>query len=151
MQIILWRHAQAHMGENDLARCLTEKGHKQARKIAKVLQLELPENYQVWVSEAMRSQQTAAYLATQVQCFSVLNPNSQARDIYQLLHQKIQPNETIVIVGHQPWIGELCSLLLNQQHITQNYWSVKKGAFWWFSAQHYEDGFGVRLEKMQAP
>ena len=34
MDLILWRHAEAEDGANDLARELTQKGHKQAARVA---------------------------------------------------------------------------------------------------------------------
>ena len=58
MQLILWRHAQAEEGDSDLARPLTAKGHKQARKMARFLQGKLSGSYHVWISEAERSRQT---------------------------------------------------------------------------------------------
>ena len=62
MDIILWRHADAEYGPPDLQRRLTEKGHRQAEAAAKWLNRHLPADYQVWASEAARSQETAAYL-----------------------------------------------------------------------------------------
>ena len=73
MQLILWRHAQAQEGDNDLARPLTAKGHKQARKMARFLQQKLSGGYHVWVSEAERSRQTAAYLQHPAKVQAALN------------------------------------------------------------------------------
>ena len=36
MELILWRHAEAEMGEPDEGRALTAKGHKQAWKMAEL-------------------------------------------------------------------------------------------------------------------
>ena len=36
MDLILWRHAEAFEGEDDLARPLTPKGIKQAKKVARI-------------------------------------------------------------------------------------------------------------------
>ncbi len=41
MQLILWRHAQAEEGDDDLVRSLTAKGHKQARKMARFFAREI--------------------------------------------------------------------------------------------------------------
>lgn len=146
MQIILWRHAEAEEGVNDLNRCLTLKGRKQAEKMARELQKRLPEEYQVWVSEAVRSQQTGAYLKSPiVKQFSQLNPSANACEVLQLL-LPLKEKETVVIVGHQPWIGELCAFLLNQNWHNSAYWSVKKGAFWWFQCY---PSCGVMLSKLK--
>ena len=37
MDLILWRHAEAEEGDNDLARELTPKGEKQAARVAEWL------------------------------------------------------------------------------------------------------------------
>ena len=66
MDIILWRHADAEYGPPDLQRRLTDKGHRQAEAAAKWLNRHLPADYQVWASEAARSQQTAAYLGREL-------------------------------------------------------------------------------------
>lgn len=145
MQIILWRHAEAMNGVDDLARELTDKGHKQAAKIANELRKRLPESYTLWVSEAKRSQQTAAYLKVKQVIRSEINPEAQPQLIAKLLTQCVD-EETIVIVGHQPWIGQLCAFLLNQNWYDVPYWSVKKGAFWWFQA--YPSN-GVMLSKLK--
>ena len=50
MQLILWRHAQAEEDDDDLARPLTAKGHKQARKMARFLHGKLSGGYHVWIS-----------------------------------------------------------------------------------------------------
>lgn len=164
MNIILWRHAEAEDGisevlsimdggshdeelfrQDDLSRCLTAKGHKQAAKMAAELKKRLPEKYQLWVSQALRSQQTGEYLRHVSKQYAELNPDVGAKDVLRLL-LSLPEKETVVIVGHQPWIGELCAFLLNQSWNSQAYWSVKKGAFWWF--QSYPSD-GVMLSKLK--
>lgn len=145
MQIILWRHAEAEAGEIDLERGLTEKGRNQAEKMASQLRKKLPESYQLWVSQACRSRQTAEYLSDPTHELAVLNPESDARQIAALFG-RIEDGQTVVIVGHQPWIGEVCSFLLNQSWQRHAYWSVKKGAFWWFECQPYN---GIYLSKLK--
>ena len=62
MQFILWRHAEAEIGTgNDLVRALTAKGHQQAKRTAHRINKMLPKSAKICVSEATRSQQTAAY------------------------------------------------------------------------------------------
>lgn len=150
MQIILWRHAEAEMGQDDLARFLTEKGKRQAMQMAEILRNRLPENHRVWVSQAARSQQTASFLTLNLEVFSELNPEQNAQSVAKLLFGQPE-DDTIVIVGHQPWIGELCAFLLNQSWQTQAYWSVKKGAFWWFSAHESDGVFLCKLKTMLTP
>ena len=63
MELILWRHAEAEVGEPDLGRRLTSKGEKQARRMAEWLHAHLPESARILVSPAMRAQQTVQALA----------------------------------------------------------------------------------------
>lgn len=150
MNLILWRHAEAEDGMDDLARELTAKGRRQAQKMADVLRGKLPENRQIWVSRAARSRQTAAYLGAPTRELPELNPEADARQIAALLAQ-IGADETVVIVGHQPWIGQLCAFLLNQSWQTRAYWSVKKGGFWWFECLPHEGVYPAKLKLMLTP
>lgn len=150
MNIVLWRHAEAKFDADDLARELTLKGRKQASKMARQLKEWLPENMECWVSEAKRSQETAQFLPCPKKIFSELNPEANPIEIAQLL-LRAPKDKTIVIVGHQPWIGQLCAFMLNQNWQTQSYWSVKKAAFWWFEAEVANDVFLAKLQSMQTP
>lgn len=150
MQIILWRHAEAEIGVHDLERQLTTKGHNQATKIALQLRKKLPENHQIWVSQALRSKQTAAHLGVPGCELPQLNPEADAQQIVSLF-QGIHTNETVVIVGHQPWIGQICAFLLNQNWNTKSHWSVKKGGFWWFECQKQEQVYQSKLKLMLTP
>ncbi len=136
MQLILWRHAEAEDGDNDLQRALTAKGRQQAKASAAWLKNHLPPYYALWASEAVRSQQTAACLSPPSQIVPLLNPLTQAAQLPPLLqrHYLLHADATVVWVGHQPWIGQLCAWLLNGQWPADGsgYWSVKKSAFWWF-------------------
>ena len=123
MNLILWRHAEAEEGSDDLSRRLTEKGHAQAQATAQWLQTYLPENTQVWVSQAARSQQTAAALGRPYTVVPALNPINQVKELPVLL-QATRPDDCLVWVGHQPWIGQLCSYLLNEEWLAGQYWSV---------------------------
>ena len=61
MDLILWRHAEAEDGSltlPDAQRRLTERGEKQARKMALWLSEHLPKATRILVSPAQRTQQT---------------------------------------------------------------------------------------------
>lgn len=150
MNIILWRHAEAKFDVNDLARELTPKGKKQASKMARILKSMLPEQTECWVSEAKRSQETAAFLPYIKKVCSALNPEAHPMQIAQLLLE-IPNDKTVVIVGHQPWLGQLCAFMLNQNWETSSYWSIKKAAFWWFEAEVVDEVFLAKLQSMRAP
>ena len=150
MDLILWRHAEAEYGPPDLERQLTAKGHQQAEVMAAWLQTHLPAHYQVWASQAMRSQQTAGYLSSNFRIFSTLNPDIQAQSLPRLL-ETLSDDAAVVIVGHQPWIGEFCSYLLNGQWLINDYWSVKKAGFWWFQLKAQPAGYSSKLKAALTP
>ncbi|WP_066567021.1 histidine phosphatase family protein [Snodgrassella sp. CFCC 13594] len=131
MDLILWRHAEAEEGDEDLQRKLTNKGQQQAKITATWLRERLPEHTRVWVSQAKRSQQTAAHLKLPVSVVPMLNPTTRSHDLPGLL-QRENNESALVWVGHQPWLGQMCAFLLNQQWDNTLYWSVKKSGFWWF-------------------
>ncbi len=58
MDLILWRHAEAHEaepGDEDLARELTARGEKQASRMAAWLDRQLPQGTRLLASPARRA------------------------------------------------------------------------------------------------
>lgn len=129
MDLLLWRHAEAVDGSPDLARHLTDRGEKQARKVAHWLEKNQPRNLRVLVSPAVRTQQTAAAFTERFEIVSALAPD---RGVADLLAACGWPDEhgACLIVGHQPALGQLASLLLSGHEAP---WTIKKGALWWFT------------------
>lgn len=150
LQLILWRHAEAEYTSPDLPRQLTAKGKKQAQKIAQVLRDKLPEHYELYASQATRSQQTAAHLRDNAIILDTLNPDIDAKNLPRLLHS-FADKKAVVVVGHQPWIGDLCAFLLNGNFEHERMWSVKKGAFWWFQVSVQDDDFLAKLKMVLNP
>ena len=69
MDLILWRHAEAHdphEGEHDLTRPLTSRGEKHAARMADWLDQQLPEGVRILCSPAVRAEQTAAARAREL-------------------------------------------------------------------------------------
>ncbi len=69
MDLILWRHAEAHPqrdGQTDLERALTAKGERQAERMAEWLNRRLADSTRILVSPALRTQQTARALGAAV-------------------------------------------------------------------------------------
>ncbi|UOP05434.1 SixA phosphatase family protein [Conchiformibius kuhniae] len=152
--LILWRHAEAEEAKaqgRDLPRKLTRKGHKQAKKAAAYLRAKLPADARVFASQATRSQQTADSLGTAYHIMPALNPDIDARSLARILNN-LRGHSHVVLVGHQPWLGQLCAFLLNGNWAQQNIWSVKKGAFWWFQVRPEADGsFRAKLKLVMSP
>ncbi|WP_240902591.1 MULTISPECIES: histidine phosphatase family protein [Aquitalea] len=147
MDLILWRHAEAEEGSDDLARALTRRGQQQASQMAAWLRDRLPRDFILLASEAKRSQQTAALLSKRYTVLPELNPDASIEAVMQAVNWP-EAGKTIVLVGHQPYIGRLSAQLLGEQPLL---WSVKKGAVWWLSHRVRHDLEQVRLKVMMTP
>ncbi len=147
MELILWRHAEAAEGANDNLRPLTDKGRRQAEHMANFLSGRLPPNTRILVSPALRAQQTAAALSKQF----ITAPNIGIHATPQTALATAgwpMAGGAVMLVGHQPWMGELASLLMTGH---SDYWSIKKGAVWWFSRREREGDFQTILRMVMAP
>jgi phosphohistidine phosphatase len=129
MELILWRHAEAEDSFPDMARKLTKKGQQQANGMAAFLNSHLPLDARILVSPAQRTQQTAHALERSFLTVPTIAPGCSPQDI---LHAANWGDEDgcVLVVGHQPVLGEVAGLLMTGE---PQYWSVKKGAVWWFS------------------
>lgn len=129
MELILWRHAEAEDGLPDSARELTDKGLKQARAMAAWLEPRLPENTRIIVSPAQRTQQTASALSNDFETVKEIGTSASARDILAAAGWPTAKG-AVVVIGHQPTLGEVAALLLSGELAG---WNIKKGTVWWFS------------------
>jgi len=129
MELILWRHAEAEDGVPDNARELTDKGLKQAQVMAEWLKPRLPKHTRIIVSPTRRTQQTAATLQDDFETIKEIGPGASAKEI---LSASGWPDAkgAVVVVGHQPTLGEVAALLMSGDPME---WNIRKGAVWWFS------------------
>lgn len=130
MDLILWRHAEAFEGEDDLARPLTAKGMKQAKKVAAWLREQLKDvvEYRLIASGALRSQMTAQHLRADFEIDAKINPNCHNAAYLEVAHWPRDIGKFVVVVGHQPNIGEVAALLLTGKELD---WNTRKGGIWW--------------------
>ena len=128
MQLILWRHAQAEDGKNDLERELTTKGRKQAVKVAVWLRKRLPAKYRVLARPAVRARQTAAALGMEVSVVERLAPGASVKDVLEAAGWPDSADAATVIAGHQPTLGRVAAQLVSGSSAE---WSVRKGGLWW--------------------
>ena len=147
MDLILWRHAEAEDGADDLKRALTAKGRKHAEAMAAWLGSRLPPNTLLLASEAVRSQQTMAALSDNFQIVPDLNPGA---DYASVLAAAGWPERrgAVLIVGHQPTLGAAISFLLAGS--VQD-WTVRKGAVWWLCNRQRREQAQTLLKAMQVP
>lgn len=147
MELILWRHAEATDTVPDSARPLTDKGRRQAERMAQFLSTRLPAHTRILVSPAVRAQQTAAALSKHF----ITAPNI---DVHSTPEKAIatagwpMAGGAVLLVGHQPWLGELAALLMTGH---PEYWSIKKGAVWWFSRREREGDYQTLLRLAITP
>jgi len=129
MDLLLWRHAEAVEGIPDHTRELTERGRKQARAVARWLEENRPKRLRVIASPSTRTRQTAAAFTENFEVVPALSPDGSVAD---LLAATGWPDGSgaCLVVGHQPALGQLASLLLAGQEAD---WTIKKGALWWFT------------------
>lgn len=151
MNLILWRHAEAEDAEPDLERRLTARGRKQATRMAAWLNAQLPERFVVIASPAQRTRQTADALECEYRVDRRLAPDTDVAHYLAAIEWPEGPKDaagTVVVVGHQPTLGRLASLLLSGQELN---WSVRKGGIWWLSTRDRDDRRQLVLRTVIAP
>lgn len=149
MDIILWRHAEAEdapFGGSDAARALTPRGHKQAAKMAAWLRDRLPGDRRILASPAVRTQQTVAALELPFTTAKALAVRT-APELVLAEAGWPRAGGTVLIVGHQPTLGRVATMLLFNQ---DSDWSIKKGAIVWVSART-DGGRGCVLRAALTP
>ena len=129
MELLLWRHAEAEDGDDDMKRRLTERGEKQARMMASWIRERQPKDLRIIVSPSVRTQQTAEALKLPFETLRKIGPDA---CVSELIAASGWPaaRGSVLIIGHQPSLGRMASLLLAGQ---ESEWSIKKGALWWLS------------------
>jgi phosphohistidine phosphatase len=150
MDLILWRHAEAfemREVEDDLVRALTPKGERQAQRMADWLGQRLAHSTRIFVSPALRCQQTAKALDRKFKTLSELGPDGNGEALLKAARWP-DASEPVLIVGHQPTLGLVASYLLTD--LPQD-WTIKKGAVWWVRGRNREDTAQVILQAVQNP
>ncbi len=147
MELILWRHAEAEDGMPDSVRELTGKGLKQAQAMAEWLKPRLPENTRILVSPTRRTQQTARALGNDFETVKEIGTGASAKTILAAADWPAAKG-AVVVVGHQPTLGEVAALLLSGELAG---WNIKKGAVWWFSRKDKGGGEETLLRVVVSP
>jgi phosphohistidine phosphatase len=147
MELILWRHAEADEGLNDLERKLTAKGQKQAEKMARWLNARLPENCRILSSPAARAMQTAKALGRPFETVAAIAPGARGSDILDAAGWPGMDRTCVVVAGHQPTLGEAAAQLLG----TDGPLAIRKAGVWWFSSHGRVIGNEVVLRAAMTP
>ena len=147
MDLILWRHAEAEDGVADLDRELTDKGRKQASRMADWLNPRLPQDIRILVSPAARTLQTAQALGRGYKEAAALGPGASADEV---LAAAGWPDSAypVLVVGHQPTLGQVAMQLLAGQ---PGDLTLRKGAIWWFQSRERAGRMEVVLRAVAGP
>ncbi|HAL38090.1 MAG TPA: histidine phosphatase family protein [Polaromonas sp.] len=154
MDLILWRHAEAEdwpegdpLGSRDLERALTPRGEKQAFRMASWLDRQLPEGARIVVSPARRCEQTALALGRKYKIRTELAPGATAAQLLELVQWPLSKSP-ILVVGHQPTLGQTIAQLLGLQ---ESDCPVKKGALWWLRSRDRDGHSQTVVVTVQSP
>lgn len=148
MDLILWRHAEAHVireGQDDLSRALTPKGDRQAQRMADWLNHRMAHATRILVSPALRCQQTAQALGRRFKTLPALGTEATPADLLQAARWP-GGTEAVLIIGHQATLGQLSALLMTGQVAD---WPVKKAGVWWFRGRDREGELQTVLQAVQ--
>ena len=134
MELSLWRHAEAQepVGDmSDMDRQLTRRGDKQAMRMSAWLDRQLPEGTRILCSPAIRTEQTVLALGRKYKLHDELRPGASPEQLLQLAGWP-SAKAPVLIVGHQPTLGETIARLLG---MAEGECSVKKGSVWWLRSR----------------
>ncbi|MEO8079174.1 MAG: histidine phosphatase family protein [Caldimonas sp.] len=150
MDLILWRHAEAGPeaeAGDDLARALTQKGERQAERMAAWLNHRLAHSTRILVSPALRCRQTAEALGRKFRTVDGLGPGASAGDLLDACRWP-DGADPVLVIGHQPTLGMAASLALTGE---SRPWTVRKAAVWWIRQRERDDEARVFLQAVQSP
>ncbi|KTT17979.1 histidine phosphatase family protein [Pseudacidovorax intermedius] len=150
MDLILWRHAEAEdwqEGCDDLARSLTPRGEKQARRMAAWLDRQLPEGTRILCSPARRCEQTVLALGRKYKLREEIAPHATGDEVLAAAGWP-HGRSVVVLVGHQPSLGQAVARLLG---LRQDSCSVRKGSVWWLRTRERDGEVQTVMVTVQAP
>jgi phosphohistidine phosphatase len=150
MDLILWRHAEAEDeadGQGDLQRALTPRGEKQAARMALWLDRQLPESARILCSPALRCEQTVLPLGRKYKLADELAPGGKPGALLEAAHWP-GSRQPVLIVGHQPLLGQALAQLLGLKHDTC---PIRKGAAWWLRTRERDGHEQTVVVAVQSP
>lgn len=146
LMIFLMRHADAVSDEVDPLRPLSAKGRDQVTRVCRVLEKVPTFNpAEIWHSPLSRSRETAELLALGLGLSTILvltaglKPDDDPGPVAASL---IAETRDIAVVGHEPHLGVLASLIVHGPHHRGLFFPFAKAALLALSA----DGKGWRSE-----
>ena len=150
MDLIFWRHAEtteAEDGQADAERPLTARGERQAARMAHWLERQLPESTKVLCCPSVRAEQTVMPLGRKYKLREELSPNASIDDVLTLAQWPLNKH-SVLLVTHQPLIGEIISQLMQ---IQLQELVVRKGSVWWLRSRFKDEKPQTMLVTVQTP
>lgn len=150
MDLVIWRHAEAEderEGQDDLRRSLTHRGEKQAARMAAWLDRQLPDTAKIFCSPARRCEQTVLPLGRKYKVRDELAPDRPIDPVLELA-QWPAARHTVLLVGHQPMLGNTIARLLG---LAGEESQVRKGAIWWLRARERDGVLQTVVVTVQSP
>lgn len=128
MDLLLWRHADANEGNPDTARTLSPHGLKQSQRMARWLDQHAPGDLRILVSPATRTRQTIEAWHHDYEVTAAVGLDATPESMLEAIGWP-DADIPVLVVGHQPTLGQVASLLLRDEDSTL---SFRKGSLWWF-------------------
>ena len=150
MDLILWRHAEAvdlELVGDDMARYLTPRGEKQAARMGAWLDRHMPDGAKVFASPATRAEQTARALDRKFKISPALAPLATPEQLLDLV-QWPQAKGCVLVVGHQPVLGQVISRLVGLQY---SECALRKGSVWWLRHRERDEAGQTVVIAVQSP
>ena len=136
VDLFIWRHAEADDTSPDLARALTAKGRRDASRVGRALARLVGDDTRIIASPAVRTRQTAAALVEPTKLTLGVEPriapgapvDAAIATVETAIAAARGGTASIVVVGHQPWVGQLAHHFLTGR---DGDWAFRKAAAWW--------------------
>jgi len=129
MRLVVVRHGPAESRDpsrwpNDDRRPLSKDGRRSTREAAKGIARLEPSARTIVTSAATRARSTALLLRDALDSapfpaeWQALEPGAPAAGLLERLAQHHTPGETVILVGHEPQLGELIGLALTGEAVS---------------------------------
>lgn len=137
IELYLIRHAAAEelqAGHSDAERRLTARGKKCFRRVVDSMSKRGLRFDRLFHSPLLRAVETAELCRPLLRGESAVCNGLASAPTLALLHElSLQEGEHIALVGHEPWLSQLCALCLTGQSDFARAFLFKKGGVAWLS------------------
>ena len=111
------------------------------------LERQLPDSARVLVSPARRCEQTALALGARYKLRPELAPDAAPLQLLELVQWPLSKSP-VVVVGHQPMLGQVIAQLLG---FRESECTLKTGALWWLRSRERDGQCQTVVLTVQSP